>query len=152
MKNPIEPSLKTERFAVLALVLSVVAAFYFRLNCPDNLVLLNPDGDPQLIISWSFLIYLWPVILAFIYAMFITFPYFRINTQESSALKDQWHKAKDLSLSFFFILQVVDGLLLVGQDGVLVWALPVLIVLFLASLIPTVIRVIKYRQKTPIKL
>lgn len=129
MKNPTEPNLKTEWFPLLTLALSLLAAFYFR-----------PDFA-----------YIWPALLAFVYAMFLLFPYFKINHQESAQLKSQWHKAKELSLSFLFTLQIVGILILSGRNQILLWALPILFLLFLASLIPTWRKVIKHRKIYPIK-
>jgi len=129
MKNPTEPNLKTEWFPLLTLAMSLLAAFYF-----------HPDFA-----------YLWPAVLALVYAMFLLFPYFKINHQESAQLKEQWHKGKELSLSFLFTLQIVGSLILSGQNKILLWALPILFLLFLASLVPTWRKVIKHRQIYPIK-
>lgn len=152
MKNPTEPNLKTEAFPFLMLVISLLAAFYFRSSLPRDLVVSWDDyGKPLKTVSWTFLAYLWPLVLAFIYGMFLFFPYFRINHQESASLKEQWHKAKELSLSFFLCLQVVAGLLLSGDNKILLWALPILFILLLVSFIPTIIRIFKHRKKHPIK-
>jgi hypothetical protein len=127
MKNPTEPNFKTERYPIFIVAVSILAAFYFRVEFA----------------------YIWPIMLAFAYSMFLFFPYFKINHQESAALKEQWHKAKELSLSFLFALQVVGGILLSGPNDSLIWALPILFFLFIVSLIPTVIRVFKYRKVNP---
>lgn len=150
MKNPTEPNFKTEWFPATTVILSLLAAFYFKSFLPANLIIgWNETGEPNKTISWALLAYLWPIVLSLIYAMFLFFPYFKINHQESANLKEQWHKAKELSLSFFFVLQVVAGLLLSGQDKILIWALPILFVLLLASWVPTIIQVIKYRKIHP---
>jgi len=152
MKNPIRPNLKTEWFAVVIVLLSILAAFYFRSNSPADFIIgWDDSGYADKFISWNLLAYIWPLVLSLIYAMFLFFPYFKINHIESLALKEQWHKAKELCLSFFFILQVVGGLLLLGQDKILLWALPILFVLLIISLAPTVAQVISYRKKQPIK-
>lgn len=153
MKNPTEPNFKTEGFPLLTISLSLLTAFYFRSYLPADLILSwNDIGEPNKTISWSLLTYLWPIVLSLIYAMFLFFPYFKINHQESAILKEQWHKAKELSLVFFFTLQVIAGLILSGQNQVLIWALPILFLLLIASLVPTIIQVIKYRKKIPLKL
>lgn len=131
MKNPTAPNFKTEWFPVFIVLLSFLATYYFRA-------------------SFQNLVYFWPIMIASVYAMFLFFPYFKINHQESAALKGQWHKAKELSLSFLFTLQVVGGLYLSGQNNTLIWALPILFALLLLSLTPTVIRVLKYRKVNPI--
>lgn len=151
MKNPTAPNFKTEMFPVFNLILSIFAAFYFRSKFPDIIVISWSDlGEPIKTISWNFLIYIWPVILSAVYLMFLFFPYFKINHQEGFTLKDQWHKAKELSLSFLFILQVIGGLLLSGLDKSLIWALPILFFLFFVSLIIIIRKIVKHRQKNPI--
>ncbi|MEI6835917.1 MAG: hypothetical protein WCK59_03715 [Candidatus Falkowbacteria bacterium] len=152
MKNPTEPNFKTEWFPILTIMLSLLAAFYFSSYLPHDLILSWTEaGEPDQSISWTMLAYLWPMALAAVYMMFLFFPYFKINHQESAALKEQWHKAKELSLAFFFSLQVVGGLMLLGRDRILIWALPVLFFLFLISLIPTIARVARHRKNHPIK-
>lgn len=153
MKNPIEPNFKTERRSFIMIALSFLAAYYFNSILPgDIIVAFSRDGQSNQTIPWFILIYAWTVLLLVVYLMFILFPYFKINHQESKALKEQWHKAKDLSLSFFFILQVVAGLLLSGQNKILFIALPILFSLLLISFAPTVVKVFKYRKGHPLKL
>jgi hypothetical protein len=153
MKNPTQPNFKTEWYPVFTIALSFLAAFYFKSILPDALVLSwDNNGLPSRFISWTPLAYAWPVLLLIVYSMFLFFPYFEINHTESAALKDQWHKAKELSLSFFFVLQVVGGLILSGQDSILFWALPILFSLLLISVTPTVTKVLSYRKKHPLKL
>lgn len=152
MKNPTEPNFKTEWYPVFTIVLSFLAAFYFKSILPKDLVLSWDDsGLPGRYISWTFLAYTWPVILSLVYSMFLFFPYFKINHKESNVLKEQWHKAKELSLSFFFVLQIVGGLILTGQNKILFWALPILFSLLLISVTPTIAKVLSYRKKHPLK-
>jgi hypothetical protein len=152
MKNPIEPNFKTERFPIFMVLLSLLAAFYFSMILPSDLIVaFSRDGQSNQAISWTLISYIWPLVLAVVYAMFLFFPYFKINHQESAVLKEQWHEAKRLVLSFFFILQVTGMLLLSGSDKILTWALPILFILLIASLVPTIVKVIYHRKKHPIK-
>jgi len=152
MKNPIKPNFKTERYPIFTIILSSLAAFYFKSILPAALVLKWDDnGLPSRFISWTLLAYAWPVLLILVYSMFLFFPYFKINHTESAALKEQWHKAKELSLSFFFVLQVVGALILSGQNKILFWALPILFSLLLISVTPTITKVLSYRKKHPLK-
>lgn len=152
MKNPTEPNIKTEKYPVLMILLSTLAAYYFTYILPDKLILSWTDaGQPEKYISWASLAYTWPIVLSLVYSMFLFFPYFKINHVESKNLKEQWHKAKDLSLSFFFILQVIGGLILTGQNIVLFWALPILFCLSLISFKSTITEVLHYRKKHPVK-
>ena len=153
MKNPTEPNLKTEWFSVFILILSTLAALYFRSKFPDSLTISwDANGEPAKTISWTLLTYLWPIMLSVVYSMFLFFPYFKINHIEGSVLKEQWHKAKELVMSFLFTLQITGGLILSGGDKSLMWALPILFFLLITSLIPTIIKVIKYRKQILIKL
>ena len=124
MKNPISPNFKTEYFPLMIIGLSFLASLYFR----------------------AIELRAWPLILILIYAMFLSFPYFKINHQESAALKEDWHKAKDISLSFMFILQVAGSSLLCGSK-VSLWTLPILFLLLIVSLIFQIRKVLKYRKK-----
>lgn len=153
MKNPIEPNFKTECRSLVMIALSFLAAYYFNSILPgDMIVAFSRDGKSNQSIPWALLAYAWTVLLLVVYLMFMLFPYFKINRQEGKALKEQWHKAKDLSISFFFILQVVAGLILSGQNKILFIALPILFSLLLISFIPTVVKVLNYRKKHPLKL
>lgn len=152
MKHPTKPNFKTEVYPILNILLSILAAFYFTSILPDNLIIaLSRDGVSNQAISWNLIAYIWPVILTVVYLMFLLFPYFKINHHEGAALKDQWHKAKELTLSFFFILQVTGMLILSDSKQILVWALPILFCLFTASLIPTILQVLRHRKDHPIK-
>lgn len=124
MKNPIGPNLKTEYFPVMIILLSGLAAFYFQV--------------PEL--------KAWPLILILVYSMFLFFPYFKINRKESSALREDWHKAKDISLAFLFIIQIAGLSILCGSKASM-WSLPVLLALMLAMLFLQIRKVIKYRKK-----
>ena len=127
MRNPIEPNFKTERRSFIMIVLSFLTAYYFSSILPgDVVVAFSRDGGPNQAIPWVVLTYAWTVLLIIVYLLFIFFPCFKINRQESKVLKEQWHKAKDLSISFFFILQVVAGLILSGQNKILFITLPIL--------------------------
>lgn len=152
MKNPTEPNLKTEWYPMFAIFISVLTALYFKQIFPENLFLsFSRSGEFQAV-SWSLLLYPWPIIILLVYLMFLLFPYIKINHTESKALKDQWHKTKELSLSFLFIIQVVGALILSGREVVLLWALPILLGLLLISFTPSMIKVFNYRKKHPLKL
>jgi uncharacterized membrane protein len=152
MKNPIEPNLKTEWFPLLMIILSGIAAAYFSQTLPGDLVVaFSRDGQSNQAISWTLIAYIWPILISLVYLMFLFFPYIKINHKESSVLKEQWHRAKELVLSFFFILQVLGMMVLSGNDKALTWALPILFSLFLISASPTMIKVSEYRKKHPLK-
>jgi hypothetical protein len=125
MKNPTEPNLKTEGFAVFILVLSFISAYYFR------------------VID----LYFFPFLLVYVYLMFLLFPYFRINHLESAALKEDWHQAKDLSLSVLFTIQIVGLLILTGSSSTLLWALPILMFLLITTIVIRISKVLKYRRQ-----
>ncbi len=147
MKNPIKPNLKTEWYPILAVLLSCLAASYFKQMSPDYLaVSFSRDGQIKFI-SWSLLAYFWPLTISLVYSMFLFFPYFKINHLESSALKDYWHKTKELSLSFLFCLQVVGAVILLDGNKTLLFALPVLFVLLLVSFVPSIVKILSYRKK-----
>ena len=151
MKNPLGPNLKTETFSLVIIAISFLAAFYFRSSLPNNLILSWTDtGTPDKYISWTLLTYFWPIFLSLIYGIFLFFPFLKINLIEGIVLKKQWHEVKELSLSFFFTFQVISTLTLFSQDKFLIWALPILLLFFLASLVPTLIKVLKHRKKNPI--
>lgn len=152
MKNPTEPNLKTEWYPVLTIFLSGVTAFYFSQLFHGGLVVaFSRNGEFQSI-PWFLLLYPWPIIILLVYLMFLLFPYFKINHTESKDLKDQWHKTKELSLSFLFIIQVVGALILSGREAILLWALPILLGLLLISFTPSMIKVFNYRKVHPLKL
>mgnify|MGYP003411038613 FL=1 len=149
MKNPIEPSFKTERFSLSLIVLSLIAAFYFYPSFASGLAVhFDVDGNADRLMSGWLVSGLWPMIIILNYLMFLLFPYLKINRQESLALKEEWHKSKDLALSFLFITQIISSLILSGQDGILFWALPTLFILMIVVFCPTVSKVIKIRQET----
>lgn len=152
MKNPTEPNLKSEWFPLLMLALSVFTAAYFDKMLPGDLIVaFSRDGHSNQGISWTIISFVWPMLLSVVYLMFLFFPYFKINHKEGNALKEQWHKAKELVLSFFFILQVLGMIVLMGNDKALTWALPILFSLFLISASPTMLKVSVYRKKHPLK-
>lgn len=147
MKNPIGPSLKTEWHALSMIVLSGLAAVYFSTTLPGDLVVaFSRDGESNQAISWTTISYIGPVLLSMIYLMFIFFPYLKINHREAKMLKADWHKAKDMTLSFFFIMQVVGMLVLSGNDKFLIWAAPILFALFLLAITPIVLRIVNHQK------
>lgn len=125
MKNPIQPNIKTEIFAYLIIALSLLAAIYFNVST----------------------LYFLPLLIILIYLMFIIFPYFKINHHESAILKEDWHRVKDLSLSFMFTIQIVGLLIFSGAKRSLLWSLPILLFLLLVSFLIEARKIIKYRHK-----
>lgn len=147
MKNPIKPTLKTEWQAILMIILSGLAATYFVATLPNDLIVaFSRDGRSNEAISWTSLSYIWPVLLSVVYLMFLFFPYLKINHKDAGLLKDDWHKAKEIVLSFFFILQVISTMSLSGNDKNLIWAMPILFGLFLIYIISAIVK-ISHKQK-----
>ena len=147
MKNPIEPSFKTERFSIFIVFLSFLAACYFYPFFTAGLAIhFDTNGNADRFVSDWLVSGVWPIIIIGQHIMFLLLPYLNINRRESSVLKTEWHSAKELSLSFLFITQVVSELILSGQDGILIWALPILLLLMIISFRPTVSKVIKTRK------
>lgn len=148
MKNPIEPSLKTEWYPILMVFFSGFTTIYFSTILPNDLIVaFSRDGQSNRTISWTVLSYIWPILLSIIYSMFLFFPYLKINYKDGKLLKDDWHKAKEIVLSFFFVLQVTATLTLSGNDKLLTWAAPILFGLFMISIISTIIKVSHRCQK-----
>lgn len=151
MKNPIKPNLKTELFPVLMILTSFLAAFYFTSVSSGELMLsFNRSGDSLHYIAWSKIFFTWPITILVIYLMFLLFPYFKINHQEGVNLRKVWHRNKELSLSFFFILQIINFLTLSGDFKKFLPALLILFALFIFLTITAVIRVLKSRQLKPL--
>lgn len=149
MKNPIEPSFKTERFSLFLIILSLITAYYFYPSFIGGLAVhFDADGNADRLMSGWFISGLWPIIITLNYLMFLFFPCLKINQQESLALKEEWHKSKDLALSFLFITQVISSLILSGQDKILFWALPILFILMIVVFCPTVSKVIALRRNS----
>lgn len=147
MKNPIEPNLKTELFSVLMILISFLAAFYFTSVSSGELMLsFNRSGESLHYITWSKIFFTWPVVILLIYLMFLFFPYFKINQKESAKLKEVWHRNKELSLSFFFTLQIINFLALSGDFKKFLPALLILFALFIFLKVTSVSKVVKSRQ------
>jgi hypothetical protein len=148
MKNPIKPSFKTEYFSVFIIFLSALTFYYFGVeNKTELVVAFSRDGRLGQEISWTLVAVIWPLIISFVYLMFLFFPYLKINTIESGDLKENWHKAKEISLAGLFILQVIAMLTLSGANSFLIWAAPISFLLLLISLIPSYVKIIRYRHK-----
>ena len=147
MKNPIAPSFKTEWFAIFLIILSLVAAAFFCPLFAGGLpVHFNDLGQADYSLPSWLVCGFWPVLISLVYLMFLFFPYLKINREESARLKEDWHKSKDLALSFLFIAQVISSLILSGSDGALVWALPILLLLLVVAFRPTFVRVLRERH------
>jgi tryptophan-rich sensory protein len=148
MKNPIAPSFKTEWSAVFLLILSIFTAFYL---CPSFAAGLpihfNEMGQPDYFLPGWLVSAIWPFFIFLVYTAFLTFPYLKINRQESARLKEEWHKSKDIAISFMYIAQVISSLILCGRDGALIWAMPLLLILLIFSFRPTFIKVIHGRRQ-----
>lgn len=148
MSNPIKPSVKTERFSLFILFLSFLAFYYFGfLNKVNLVVAFSRDGRLGQEISWPIFSLIWPLLTAVIYLMFLFFPYFKINKNESAILKEDWHKVKEISVASIFILQILAMLTLSGTNNLLVWSAPIFFFLLILSLLPSYLKVIKYRHK-----
>lgn len=148
MKNPIEPNIKTELFTLFIILVSFLTAFYFQTNAVGGLmVAFSRDGRLGQEIPWSLVILSWPVILVIIYLMFLSFPYFKINKTESASLKESWHRAKEVSLSGLFILQVVAMFNLFNYGKSFFLVALIVFLLLIISLIPTLIKIFKYRRQ-----
>jgi len=148
MKNPIEPNFKTERFSLFLIALSLLAACYFYPSFASGLAIhFDAGGNADSFMPGWLVSGLWPIIIVLNYLMFLLFPCLKINRQESLVLKEEWHKSKDLALSFLFITQVISSLILSGKDGILFWALPILLILLIIAFRPTVSKVIKIRKE-----
>jgi uncharacterized membrane protein len=115
MSSPLKPTLKTELLPILAVIVCVVASFYFFPRFPDRIAIhWNFHGQPD---NWgdkSFGAFFFPFLIAAIYIMFLVLPYFDPKKERYQEFAKTYHLFKSLIVLFMALIYLATGLFNIG--------------------------------------
>jgi len=134
MSNPIKPTVKTEWFSVIFIILAFLAGAYFYQNFPDQVPThwnykgqVDGYGSPLLAAFMS------PTMMLIIYLIFLTIPYLDPKKEQYGSFINIYHRFKDLIITFLFIVGLLIGLNGIGQTIAIGFWMPILVgLLFIA--------------------
>lgn len=128
MPNPTKPSLKTEIFPVIILVITLIASFYFYANFPDRVPThWNIAGEVD---GWSsrwlgaFLI---PTIITGMYFLFLGLPYLDPKKDRYAEFAKVYHIFKTAIILLMALIYFITGLNALGYKVSVEFWIPLLI-------------------------
>lgn len=135
MSHPIEPSFKSEWFSVALLILFVLSAFFFANYLPDLVPShWNFQGQIDAYSSAKTAAWAMPILGIFIYLMFFFLPYFDPKRGDYQEFKGAYHRLKDLTLAFLFIIYFMTNLNGLGYKINISFWIPILVGLLFISI------------------
>ncbi|MDD5291234.1 MAG: SdpI family protein [Patescibacteria group bacterium] len=116
MKNPIEPTIKTEIFPLLILAATIISSFYFYAGFPERVPThwdfagqVNGWGSR----SFAFII---PGVMVIMYLLFMVLPFLDPKKEKYSQFKKVYHILKDVILLFMAVIYLATSLNALGYN------------------------------------
>lgn len=117
MSNPIKPNFKTEILPILILVITSISAFYFYFHFPESVpVHWNIYGQPD---RWSSRMegaISIPILMTFMYLLFLGLPYFDPKKERYVEFSKVYHSFKNFMIFFMSVLYFIVGFNILGYD------------------------------------
>ena len=105
MKNPINPTKKTEFIPVILILLSIIASFYFYSNFPNQVPThWNYKGEVDAYSSKAFGAFFFPLINIVLYLMFLVIPYIDPRKDRYKDFKKVYHVFKGIFIAFMSLI------------------------------------------------
>ncbi|MDO8669503.1 MAG: SdpI family protein [Candidatus Buchananbacteria bacterium] len=126
--SPIKPTVKTEIFPLLLLILTLAASFYFYNNFPDRIAThWNFEGQIDGYSSKAVGVFLLPLVILGLYLMFLVLPYLDPKKDRYQEFAKTYHLFKSLIIGFMFIMYIATGLANLGYPIDIGIVVPVLV-------------------------
>lgn len=111
MSNPIKPTVKTEFFPVLLIILTLVSAVYFYNNLPERIAThWNFAGEVDAYGSSKVQTIVLPLALVGMYLLLLLLPYLDPKKERYEQFSKVYHIFKDMILALFVVVYFVIGL------------------------------------------
>jgi uncharacterized membrane protein len=128
MSNPIKPTLKSEIFALVLILITVVSAVYFYNNLPARIIThWNFAGQPDGWGSSKVQSVALPSMVVGMYLLFLALPYFDPKKDRYEQFAKTYHIFKNLLLALFVIIFFITGLSNLGYNVPVGVIIPLLI-------------------------
>ncbi len=116
--NPIRPSLKTEAVSLLIIFLTIYFSFYFYSNWPDIIAShWNFKGEVDGYTNKDFIVWIFPLMMSIIYALFLALPYFDPKKKNYKGFSGFYHFFKTMVLTILFLVYMVLGAYNLGYEA-----------------------------------
>ncbi|PLX27260.1 hypothetical protein C0583_04475 [Candidatus Parcubacteria bacterium] len=113
--NPIKPTIKTELFAVLLIILACLSSIYFYSVFPSKVPIhWNIEGQVDNYSSKEIGAFLFPVVILAMYLMFILIPYLDPKKNRYDEFRKTYHIFKNLMILFMTITYFVASFSAIG--------------------------------------
>lgn len=134
MTNPLKPTIKTEIFSLLIVLITAVSSFYFYANFPNQVPIhWNIQGEVDNWGSKAFGAFFFPVIILALYLIFLLLPYLDPKRDKYEQFQKTYHKFKNLLVGFMALLYFVSSFAALGYDINIPVLIPIMIgLLFIA--------------------
>lgn len=128
MSNPIKPTLKTEIFPVVLIVLSIIASVYFYFHLPARIVThWNFAGQPDGWGSGKAHAVFFPLLIAGMYIMFLFLPYLDPKKARYEQFGKVYHVIKAIILFILAFVYFISSLSGLGYDISIAFWTPLMI-------------------------
>jgi immunity protein, SdpI family len=128
MKNPVHPTLKTELFPILLIILSIGISSYFYSKFPEQVPThWNFKGNIDGYSSKEFAAFFFPALNLGIYLLFLALPYIDPKKARYTEFKHVYHLFKNLIIGFLTIIYMLIGLIGIGYPLPVEIFMPILV-------------------------
>lgn len=128
MSNPIKPTLKTEFFPLLLIILTLVSAVYFYNNLPERIAThWNFAGQVDAYGSGQAQAIVMPLVAVGMYLLFLLLPYLDPKKERYEQFSRVYHIFKDMILAMFVIIFFIMGFNGLGYNLPVGIIIPILI-------------------------
>lgn len=117
MPNPIKPNFKTEIIPVLLIIISAISSFYFYAHFPERVPIhWTFSGEPDNYGSPLFAAFFVPVLLIFLYILFLVIPYIDPRKDRYSEFSGVFHIFKGIIIFVMAAIYFIAGLSGLGYN------------------------------------
>ncbi len=135
MSNPIKPTIKTEWFAIVFIILAFLSAVYFYQRFPEQVPThWNFQGEVNGYSSPLIAAFMIPLIMVVLYLVFLFIPYLDPKKDQYTSFAMIYHKFKDLILVFLFIIYLLVGINSTGQPINIGFWMPIIVGILFVSI------------------
>lgn len=128
MANPTKPTIKTEFFPLLLIILTLVSAVYFYNNLPERVAVhWNFKGQVDAYGSGQTQAIIMPLVAVGMYLLFLLLPYLDPKKERYEQFNKVYHIFKDMILALFVIIYFIVGLNGLGYNLPVGVIIPILI-------------------------
>ena len=117
MPNPVKPTLKSESFPLIIILISIVLSFYFYAHWPAQVAShWNFRGEVDGYGSSMFMAFFFPLLFIGMYLLFLVLPYIDPKRERYAEFAKTYHIFKAVIIAALFAVYLVTGIYNLGYS------------------------------------